>query len=191
MVAKIRPVRRIVTGHDAQGRSKVLSDAASPHAMTLAGVDTFGVTDLWKTTCTPADNTGTADTCESAIILAPPKSGTVLRLVEFPPDKDYIGRWKRDEAFASMGKSGAHAIDSSSERHEAMHRTASVDYAFVLEGEIWAVLDADEVLMGVGDFLIQRGTNHAWSNRSERLALVGFVLIDAEPLDLASLPRGA
>jgi len=149
------------------------------------------VTDLWKTTCTPADNTGTADTCESAIILAPPKSGTVLRLVEFPPDKDYIGRWKRDEAFASMGKSGAHAIDSSAERHEAMHRTASVDYAFVLEGEIWAVLDTDEVLMRAGDFLIQRGTNHAWSNRSEQPALVGFVLIDARPLDLASLSRGA
>lgn len=191
MVAKIRPVRRIVTGHDAQGRSKVLSDAASPHSMTLAGVDTFGVTDLWRTTSTPADNTGSADTCEPAITLAPPKSGTVLRLVEFPPDKDYIGRWKRDEAFASMGTSGAHAIDSSAERHEAMHRTASVDYAFVLEGEIWAVLDADEVLMTAGDFLIQRGTNHAWSNRSERPALVGFVLIDAEPLDLASLSRGA
>lgn len=190
MAGKIRPVRRIVTGHDAQGRSKILYDAPSPHSKTLAGVDTFGVTDLWKTTSAPADNTENADPCESAITLAPPKSGTVLRLVEFPPDKDYIGRWKREEAFASMGESGAHAIDSSAERHQAMHRTASIDYAFVIEGEIWAVLDTEEVLMRAGDFLVQRGTNHAWSNRSEHPAFVGFVLIDAQPLDLASFSHG-
>ena len=134
--AKIRPVRRIITGHDAQGRSTIIADAASPHAMTLAGVETFGVTDLWKTASAPADNsagrsgtgadadTGAADPCSSAIALAPPPSGTVLRLVEFPPDKDYVGQWKRDEAFASMGKSGAHAIDASAGRHQrdAVHR---------------------------------------------------------------------
>ena len=90
-----------------------------------------------------------------------------------------------------MGKSGAHAIDASAARHEAMHRTASVDYAFVIEGEIWAVLDADETLMTAGDFLIQRGTNHAWSNRSDRPALVGFVLIDAKPLEqFVDAPKG-
>ena len=189
--AKFRPVRRIVTGHDAQGRSIIQSDAASPHAMALAGVETFGVTDLWKTASAPADNTGAADPCGLPITLAPQPSGTVLRLVEFPPDKDYIGKWKREEAFASMGKSGAHAIDASAARHEAMHRTASVDYAFVIEGEIWAVLDAAETLMKAGDFLIQRGTNHAWSNRSDRTALVGFVLIDAKPLEqFAHAPKG-
>lgn len=189
--AKIRPVRRIVTGHDEQGRSIILSDAPSPHAMTMAGVDSFGVTDLWKTTGAPADNAGFSDPCSSSITLAPPTSGTVIRLVEFPPDKDYIGKWKREEAFASMGKSGAHAIDASAARHEAMHRTASVDYAFVIEGEIWAVLDADETLMTAGDFLIQRGTNHAWSNRSDRPALVGFVLIDAKPLEqFVDAPKG-
>jgi naringenin degradation protein FdeH len=160
--------------------------------MTLAGVDTFGVTDLWKTTSMPASNADTpADPCGPAITLAPPTSGTVLRLVQFPPDKEYIGRWKREAAFSSMGKSGAHAIDPSVDRHEAMHRTVSVDYAFVIDGEIWAVLDTDEVLMRGGDFLIQRGTNHAWSNRSERLALVGFVLIDAQPLHFPSALRGA
>jgi mannose-6-phosphate isomerase-like protein (cupin superfamily) len=190
MAGRIRAVRRIITGHDAHGRSKVWCDAPSPHAMTLAGVENFGVTDLWKTTSTTVVNTGSADPCGAAITLAPPKSGTVLRLVEFPPDKEYIGRWKRDEAFASMGKSGTHAIDSSSGRHEAMHRTASLDYAFVLEGEIWAVLDTEEVRMRAGDFLIQRGTNHAWSNRSERPALVGFVLIDAHPLNFTSFSQG-
>jgi hypothetical protein len=184
--AKIRSVRRIITDHDDQGRSTIVSDAPSPHAMTLAGVETFGVTDLWKTASAPADNTSFEDPCSSAITLAPPPSGTVLRLVEFPPDKDYIGRWKRGEAFASMGKSGAQAIDESTARHEAMHRTASVDYAIVIEGEIWAVLDTTETAMRAGDVLIQRGTNHAWSNRSDKAALVAFVLIDAKPLELTS-----
>jgi hypothetical protein len=181
---KIRSVRRIITGHDRQGRSTIISDAPSPHAMTLAGVETFGVTDLWKTASAPVDNAGFEDPCSSAITLAPPARGTVLRLVEFPPDKDYIGRWKRGEAFAAMGKSGAQAIDASPARHEAMHRTASVDYAIVIEGEIWAVLDATETIMRAGDFLVQRGTSHAWSNRSDKPALVAFVLIDAKPLKL-------
>ncbi len=179
---RIRPIRRIVTGHDAAGRSTVLSDGPSPHAMTLAGADTFGVTDLWKTYGTPADNTGADDACRGPITLAPPRAGSVLRIVEFPPDEDYIATWKRDEAFASMGESGSKSVDRSSARHEGMHRTASVDYAFVLEGEIWAILDTTEVLMRAGDVLVQRGTNHAWSNRSTAPCLVGFVLIDAKPL---------
>ena len=183
---KIRSVRRIITGHDGQGYSTIIADAPSPHAMTLAGVETFGVTDLWKTAKAPSDNTRFEDPCSSAVTLAPPAGGTVLRLVEFPPDKDYIGRWKRGEAFASMGNSGAQAIDDSAARHEAMHRTASVDYAIVMEGEIWAVLDTTETVMRAGDFLIQRGTNHAWSNRSDKPALVAFVLIDAKPLKLTS-----
>jgi mannose-6-phosphate isomerase-like protein (cupin superfamily) len=186
---KIRSVRRIITGHDSEGRSTIISDAPSPHSMTLSGVETFGVTDLWKTASAPADNATFADPCSSVITLAPPASGTVLRLVEFPPDKDYIGRWKRAEAFASMGTSGAQAIDDSAARHEAMHRTASVDYAIVIEGEICAVLDTTETIMRPGDFLIQRGTNHAWSNRSDKPALVAFVLIDAKSLNPASDAR--
>jgi hypothetical protein len=151
--------------------------------MTLAGVDNFGVTDLWKTLAAPADNRGDEDPCQGPIVLAPPPCGTVFRIVEFPPDKEYVGKWKREEAFGSLGESGAHAVDQSSSRHEGMHRTASVDYAFVLEGEIWAVLDETETLMRQGDVLIQRGTNHAWSNRSNAPCLVGFVLVDAHPPD--------
>ena len=178
----IRPVRRIVTGHNAQGRSVVTTDSASPHVMALAGVDNFGVTDVWKTYHAPASNAGSEDACSGKITLAPPPSGSVFRVVQFPPDKDYVGKWKADAAFASMGDSGAQAIHNNATRHEAMHTTQSVDYAFVMEGEIWAVLDESEVLMKPGDVLVQRGTSHAWSNRSDQLCMVGFVLIDALPL---------
>ena len=85
--------------------------------------------------------------------------------------------------------SNAHAIDPSAARHAAMHRTASIDYAIVIEGEIIAVLDTTETVMRAGDFLVQRGTNHAWSNRSDKPALVAFVLIDAKPVELPASVR--
>lgn len=177
----IRSVRRIVTGLNTEGRSCIVFDGPSPHAMSLPGVPNFGVTDIWRTEQTPANNTGRADACRGPIVLAPPRNGSVFRVVEFPPDQDYVGRWRADEAFASMGESGSEAIEQGSTRHEGMHTTDSVDYAFVLDGEIWAVLDDSEVRMAAGDVLVQRGTRHAWSNRSNRPCLVGFVLIDAQP----------
>lgn len=180
--SRIRAVRRIVTGHDANGRSIIVSDGPSPHAMTLAGVSNFGVTDIWKTASSPADNSGNEDLCSSTIKLAPPSTGTVFRMVEFPPDQEYVGKWKPDTAFASMGESGAEAIHQNASRHEAMHKTSSLDYAFVIEGEIWAVLDDGEAHMATGDVLVQRGTSHAWSNRSNRPCIMGFVLVDAKPL---------
>jgi hypothetical protein len=176
---RIRPIRRIITGHDAAGRSTILQDGPSPNAMNMAGIDHFGVTDLWKTFGAPADIESAKDPCGDPITLAPPRDGTVFRVVEFPPDAAYLKTWDRHEAFASLGLSGADAVDPSSARHEGMHRTQTVDYAIVISGEIWAVLDATEVLMRAGDVLIQRGTNHSWSNRSDASALVAFVLIDA------------
>ena len=67
-------------------------------------------------------------------------------------------------------------------RHPGFHQTTSVDYAIVLFGEIYAMMDEGEVLLRTGDVLIQRGTNHAWSNRTEKPCCIAFVLIDADPV---------
>jgi len=181
---RLRNIRRIVTGHDVRGRSVIVSDAPSPHVMTLRGIPTFGVTEIWTTDSMPADNRPAKDPCKVPAQLAPPKRGTVVRVVEFPPDKRWIASADRDQAFASMGRSGAQALahDASASRHPMMHRTQTVDYAIVLSGEIWALMDSDETKMKAGDILVQRGTNHAWSNRSNKPCLVAFVLIDAKPL---------
>jgi quercetin dioxygenase-like cupin family protein len=64
-------------------------------------------------------------------------------------------------------------------RHPGMHKTNTLDYAVVLSGEIYAVMDEDEVLLNAGDCLIQRGTNHAWSNRTDQPCRIAFVLVDA------------
>ena len=60
-----------------------------------------------------------------------------------------------------------------------MHRTDSVDYAVIVKGEITMLLDDSEVELKQGDVVIQRGTNHAWSNRSKNTCLIAFVLVDA------------
>ena len=72
--------------------------------------------------------------------------------------------------------------DLANKRHPGFHKTDSIDYAIVLSGEIWALMDEGEVLLKAGDVLIQRGTNHAWSNRTEQPCCVAFVLIDAKPV---------
>jgi quercetin dioxygenase-like cupin family protein len=70
-------------------------------------------------------------------------------------------------------------MDPDASRHPGMHKTGTVDYAIVLSGEIYAVMDKGETLLRAGDTLVQRGTNHAWSNRSETPCLVAFVLVSA------------
>jgi hypothetical protein len=182
---EIKRFRRIVTGHNAQGRSVILSDDASPHVMPIMSQPNFAVTDFWKTSSAPADNgpQTTADPCQLPIQVAPPANGSVFRVVQFPPDKEWAAK------AAAMG--GSVAIDETAKaahtagpvRHAHMHRTRSIDYAIVLSGEIWAVMDEGETKMNAGDVLIQRGTNHAWANRSNAPCVVAFALIDAKPLD--------
>ena len=60
-----------------------------------------------------------------------------------------------------------------------MHRTESLDYGIVIEGEMTLVLDDSHVLLKAGSVVVQRGTNHAWANRGHALCLMAFVLIDA------------
>jgi len=169
--------RRVVTGHDASGRSIVLTDGASPHAFVLEKAGALRLTELWETRSAPADNTGSGDAAEHERRIAPVNGGTVFRVIEYPPDRERLKSLAPDAFFASMG---ARAADAATRRHPGMHRTDTVDYCIVLSGEIWAVLDAGEVLLRAGDCLVQRATNHAWSNRSDAPCTIAFVLVAAE-----------
>ncbi|HSE04572.1 MAG TPA: cupin domain-containing protein [Methylomirabilota bacterium] len=175
----VKPIRRIVTGHDARGRSVFVSDGPSPHVLTIPGRPDFALTNLWVTDRAPASNAGHADAAARRVVLEPPPRGAIFRVVEFPPDRG-PGGFDRKAAFAAMG---AHeAMDPDASRHPGMHRTNTVDFAIVLSGEIWALMDEGETLMRAGDTLVQRGTNHAWSNRSDQPCLVAFILVSAAPL---------
>ncbi|WP_330351212.1 cupin domain-containing protein [Streptomyces sp. NBC_00582] len=157
-----RKIRRVVTGTNGAGESVVVIDGISPHTSCQAGSDQFVVTQLWRTTETPADNSQPAvDLPSEPLPVTPPQHGSVFRTVEFPPDSLWRAPGPEGEEMA----------------RRQIHATDSIDYCIVLSGEIWAVLDAQETKLSAGDVLVQRGTNHAWSNRSNEPCLVAFVLI--------------
>jgi mannose-6-phosphate isomerase-like protein (cupin superfamily) len=167
------PVRRVVTGHDAQGKAIVIMDGEAPNQK----VRQTGIvsTLLWVTDESPADISGSADRAAREIGVPPPANGSILRVVDFPPES--AGGTKVDNAaiLREMGVSNSGAPV----RHAHMHRTRSIDYAFVLSGEIDMLLDDSEVHLRAGDILVQQGTNHAWVNNGREVCRIAFVLIDA------------
>jgi mannose-6-phosphate isomerase-like protein (cupin superfamily) len=172
----ITPIRRIVTGHDENGRSIFIADSNATSVYSPKGQPNVGMTDLWVQATTPASNDGNVDTAPETITLMPPRNGSVCRVVEIPPDSE-----RNFEAMKEHFE-GMHAgtlLAKSAARHPAFHKTDSLDYIFILRGEIWALVDEQEVLMKQGDCLIQRGTSHAWSNRTSEPCLLVAVLIDA------------
>ena len=80
--------------------------------------------------------------------------------------------------FAEVGAAGASSHSDTGSRHAYMHRTETVDYGIVLQGEITLIMDEGETIVRAGDIVIQRGTNHGWANRSTENCRIAFVLID-------------
>jgi quercetin dioxygenase-like cupin family protein len=145
--------RRIVTGHDASGRSVVKSDGPSPKTTDLG---TAAFHEIWVAAQVPVPIPATEpDPTEIPIRVPPPPHGVVIRFTDMEPGAE-----------------------------SPMHRTETVDVGIVLEGETWLLLDdGSETRVGAGDAVVQRGTNHAWANRSERPVRMVFVLIDATILE--------
>lgn len=169
----MKPVRRVVTGHRA-GKGVVLFDGAAPNAR-LRQASGLVSTLVWVTDETPADTRGASDRAAREIGVPPPESGTIFRVVDFPPEQ---GERSREAVLREMGVAPAGAA-----RHHGMHRTRSIDYAVVLEGEIDMLLEDSEVHLRAGDVLVQQGTDHAWVNRGTAPCRIAFVLIDAaEPV---------
>jgi len=171
-------IRRVVTGHDKDGQSIFVMDGKAPNVLEMASMPGVALTDLWRTRSSPASNAGNADAATGRIKLEPPAEGTILRIVEFPPDSAWRKSADAKAAFASIGAGGAPDHESGD---AMMHATATVDYIIVLQGEIWAILDKGEKLLKQGDILIQRGTNHSWSVRTKEPCVIAAVLIGAKP----------
>ncbi|MDB5649721.1 MAG: cupin [Hyphomicrobiales bacterium] len=177
-----KPIRRVVTGHNSEGRSCFISDGPAPNVFQRSVGSTI-VTEMWKTATAPADNADETDPTAPPYRLTPPENGSSLRIITYPPDKIRLATLEHERAGAADEASGrAAALDPGNPRHPGFHKTRSIDYAIVLQGEIYALMDEGETLLRQGDVLIQRGTNHAWSNRTDENAVLAFVLIDAKPL---------
>jgi mannose-6-phosphate isomerase-like protein (cupin superfamily) len=176
-------IRRVVTGHDEKGRAVVISDGPAPsvHVNRLER-DWFSV-DIWRTHETPANIMAKApEPTEGPRRQMPTRNGTVLRINSFPPESEAVRKMSPADslhAFEALGNPKA-ATYGKGGRHPMMHRTESIDYALILSGEITMLLDDKEVRLKAGDVVVQCGTNHAWSNRSNAPCIVAFVLIDGK-----------
>ncbi len=178
-----RPIRSVVTGHNAHGRAVFIADGPAP-AVYDRGPGATAVTELWETEATPASNAGNGDPTQGRPQrLPPPKNGSKFRVVEYPPDAQRVAAIHAESAATDANaKSEGYVRDVANKRHPGFHKTDTIDYAIVLSGEIYALMDEGELLLKAGDVLIQRGTNHAWSNRTNEPCSVAFVLIDADPV---------
>lgn len=181
-------VRRVLTGHDSDGKSMIMTDGFAPNVLEMASMPGLALTDLWETKGAPASNEGSADAAARRVNLEPPQNGTILRIVEFPPDTQWRQSANARAAFDSIG--AGHASD----KHSAdpmMHKTSTVDYIIILKGEIWAIMEKGEVLLKPGDILVQRGTNHSWSVRANEPCVLAAVLVSARPVGGRAAKRKA
>ncbi|WP_315761125.1 cupin domain-containing protein [Sphingomonas sp. Y38-1Y] len=178
-----RPVRRIVTGHDADGRAIIQSDAPVAFVRRVGGAIGPLFHEVWSTYDTPAPIDAASEPDETTLTLAPPPRGTRLRVLDIPPEGDEIRTMSPEAArahFAEIGAVEAAGHGDGPARHALMHRTETIDYGIVLEGELTLIMDEGETVVRAGDIVVQRGTNHGWSNRSDANCRVAFVLVDGE-----------
>lgn len=154
-------VRRIVTGHDAGGKAIVTTDERLT-ATSRPGRGGIARCEIWSTDKMPVDNSDEADAAQRKGFVVRHNyvgsgQGTVVRVVEFAPGSPKF-----------------------------MHRTETVDYAILLSGECDLELDdGATVHMTAGDIVVQRGTMHAWVNNGTQPCVFAFVLIDADPVQVA------
>ena len=176
-------IRRVVTGHDANGKAVILEDRDAPNVHTNPLRPGHISTELWKTHAAPAPVTREEpDPTDGPKIQIPPRNGTVFRISEIGPETEAIRNIDASQAreiFKAMGNEQGSTFGQN-QRHPYMHRTQTIDYAVVLEGEVTMLLDDSEVQLKTGDVVIQRGTNHAWSNRSKKPVKMLYVLIDGQ-----------
>jgi uncharacterized cupin superfamily protein len=170
-----RGLRRIVVV-DEDGRSKAIADDPTPDVRTDPARPGFLSARMWVSTATPVPLAGLRESLYLPHTLEPPPGGSVCRTVTFPPESDYIKRIGAKEVrtyFEAMGSPGASTY-SASAPHPYMQKMNALEFALVIQGEITLVLDTAEVVLRAGDTVVQRGTNHAWSNRSAAASVVAF-----------------
>lgn len=169
-----RPVRRVVTGHRS-GRSAVLFDGQGSNVKQREAGNASTL--LWVTDECPVDVSQPGDRAEREVGVSPPRGGSIFRIVEFPPDS---GRTLDHATVLRDFGIGDDVVRGYPPRHPHIHRTRTLDYVVVLEGEIHLMLDDSEVRLQAGDVVVQQGTNHAWFNRGSVPCRLAMVFIDAE-----------
>jgi naringenin degradation protein FdeH len=173
----LQKIRRIVTGHNAAGKAIVMINDEAPNATPLQGWLGAGVTELWVTDEMPVSNAGTEDRSLRPLRHDPTQSGTIFRFVEVPPETAG-GKIDAASTFGQLGSAHKPSATDSA-KHPTMHKTDSIDYLVVISGSMTMVMEEGEVQLHAGDCIVQRGTNHAWVNRTGAPCLLAAVFINA------------
>jgi len=176
-----KPIRRIVTVDDDSGKSLAIHNGPVSDVRTDPARPGFTSTRIWATDATPARIARARDPLALPHRIEPPPRGSVCRIVTIPPDATFRGKVGANEVAAFFHAIGSRAASTYSAEapHPYMQKTRTLDFCLILQGEITLVLDTAEVPLAAGDTVVQRGTNHAWSNRSNRYCTIAISSHDA------------
>jgi quercetin dioxygenase-like cupin family protein len=166
--------RRVVTGINAEGRSYVASDDYTPHRLPNPGNTK---NDMWRVHSIPVKMTDGDGITDGKVVTEPPVGGLIYRVVSFPPDSE----WDRSLGYGDAnGRLSTGNPDFDDEGIPGLHVTDTVDFLTVISGELWCELQEGEVHLKAGDTIIQRGTKHSWSNRTDQVTTIVSVMMTAE-----------
>ena len=171
----MKPVRRVVIAQNRENQSDIMQDSeAGDIDYFITGVKEAASINLWATSKTPPTLEYRGDPTQSGLPFVPAKNGTIFRICDIPPDALYIHRL--DEILLNNQKISA---EQKQLKHPLMHKVDCLIYAAVLEGEATLILDKTQTKLKAGDTIIDHGSNHAWSNHTNHVCRILFVLLDA------------
>jgi quercetin dioxygenase-like cupin family protein len=176
----VKPARRVVAGDKVAGKSSLIIDAPSPDVRVDPARPGFAIQRMWVCDSHPAKLV--YETLRLPYVIIPPKAGSVMNVFNIPPDSNWLGKVgeKEVQAFFESIRAPNAWTYSKDAKHPYMQKTRTVDFCIVTEGELTLVLDTQEVTVKQGEFVINRGVNHAWSNRSGKPATVAIAAHDAK-----------
>ncbi len=164
-MSKMPKIPRCVVTGEQSGRSRIIKDGQvtdiSQHIPGLI------ISDIWVTDTMPVELSKDVKS-ENTIFPITPKNGSYFRYVFIPPDAEV------EKYYPHTGNLNPDAP------HSFMHRTGTLEYVIILSGELYLILDETETLLKPGDIVVQLGSNHAWSNRSDESCIQVAILLDAK-----------
>tara|TARA_Y100000590_G_scaffold21391_1_gene24831 strand:- start:10484 stop:11017 length:534 start_codon:yes stop_codon:yes gene_type:complete len=170
--------RRIITGFNQKGESVILSDSLVNNMMEKRSRPGVSLNNIWHSKTFPQDITYPFHDIDDEFVMFPGESETICRISSFEPEISQKEiEFDSKKYFSDLGAEETLLEQS---RHPFMHKSKTLDYAIILEGEITLLLDKEEILLNVGDIVVQRGTSHAWVNNSDKLCRVCFILMGAK-----------
>ena len=173
--AEEKQLHRVVTALDANNKSIALFNAMVPLKMGGAGE---GVATVWVTQKAPADFSWNADRSTERKGFSPVRDGTQFLIVDFPPVGPEVDKLPMDTMMKVVGADAPQR--GMPPTNPLMHRTRTVDYAIIMQGEIDMMLDSGPVHLKAGDVVVQQATNHAWLNHGKEPCRIAFVMMDSQ-----------